>query len=103
MKLKILILMLALAFVGGCSSYSLDQTLSNVSEPEFNGIINASIIYTPINRMGDNFTSFTIDYNYEGKELKYYTIIGATCHQIECKCSTWGCAAYCMECEGVKN
>jgi hypothetical protein len=71
MKLKILILMLALAFVGGCSSYSLDQTLSNVSEPEFNGIINASII-------------------------------GATCHQIECKCSTWGCAAYCMECEGVK-
>jgi len=79
MKLKILILMLALAFVGGCSSYSLDQTLSNVSEPEFNGIINASIIYTPINRMGDN------------------------CHQIECKCSTWGCAAYCMECEGVKN
>jgi len=49
-----------------------------------------------------NERSITWDYNYGGKEWKYFAMFNATCHQIPCSCVDWGCLAYCMECEGIE-
>jgi len=45
----------------------------------------------------DGFRSITWDYNYGGKEWKYFTMMNAACHQVQCECAEWGCLAYCIE------
>ena len=47
----------------------------------------------------DNIRSITWDYNYGGKEWKYFTMYGATCNEIDCIVAD----AYCLECEGIEQ
>jgi len=57
-----------------------------------------------INDSGER--SVTWDYNYGGKEWKYWMIINSTCHKVECECAKntpTPCMAYCMECETIKE
>lgn len=46
----------------------------------------------------DGFRAITWDYNYGGKEWKYFTMLNADCREVRCECMDRGCVAYCLEC-----